>query len=143
MPRSGTLNISQLRGVICSAYSSLTPRLCPASWSVTLCVHSAVCSKRPKGTPTQISGFLFLLLFFLDSDLQTATTSAAQTSTICPLILVTLLRFAWTLPPHAAAQQVPPCWKAGSRRAYLLYPFSQRPQSHVYEQRFHALSPVA
>lgn len=117
VPRSGTLNISQLPGVICSAYSGLIPRLCPASWSVTLCVHSAVFSKYPREPlphSMQISGFLSLLLSFLDSALQTATTSASQTSSICSLILVTLLCFTWTLPPHAAAQQVPPCWKAGS-----------------------------
>lgn len=70
---------------------NLASLLCPASWSLTLCVHGLVFSKRPKGTLMYISGSLPLLPPFLYSALQTPTTSASQISTICLFISVTLL----------------------------------------------------
>lgn len=151
-PKGGTLNVSQLCEVICSAYSSLASLPHLASWRVTLRVHGLVFNERTRGTPKQIPGSLPLLPPFLYSALQTPRTSASQTSTTCLLTLVTLLRFAGTLPP-AAAQKGPPCWKTGSGKANLIYPFSQwflsdlsvisvRQLSNVYKQWFHVLCPV-
>lgn len=115
--------------VISSADSNLVYLPCPTSWSLTLCIHGLVFSKRPKGTHMQTSGSLSLLPPFLSSALKLHHLDLPNLSTLSLYLRDTAglcLGSAWALPPCCCPEST--CTQGrGSSRVYLISLLS-RPQ---------------
>lgn len=108
---------------------------------MTLCVHGLVFSKKVKENHMQISGFLYLLLYFPCSALHTPTSSASRTSEICLFNSAPFLGSS-TL---CGCQKVSAPRKAASSSRTLLIPLLSVilglfcPLSNVWKLLFHSV----